>query len=80
MPKKLVTLTKKEMVEEIITIPVDLARLLIAKQSDFKDPLHYEAIQEISRELLKILLIENVRTDQAFGSQSIGPTNYKDNK
>jgi hypothetical protein len=42
--------------QETITIPISLARLLIAEPEDMKNPDDYQNIQEVAKASLKLLM------------------------
>lgn len=45
--------------KKTIEIPVDLARLLVAEETDFKEPSKFEEVRAVAIGLLKVLLEVN---------------------
>ena len=43
--------------QETITIPIELARLLIAEPEDLKEGTSYDDVQKLAKSLLKLLMV-----------------------
>lgn len=50
-------MANKSTKKETITIPMDLARMLVAKPEDLKEGADYNALQEVSKALLRVLMV-----------------------